>query len=251
MKIIYILWITMLVPLLSFDSTKSVSDEIWETDSPTVRESTIDIQVRVGEKLYVFGKAQGTLDNVKIGMHLLNFAQNPKISGVNASLNQVTWKKLKNGSIQIQSSYQPWPNILTWLVMPDGKLKMEATAIETSQRSLANLGLGFDFQEDEIKNMELDNHLYVFKADSSQKKYFKSVSIEFSNGKLNIQSELSDLAFNSNFLKKESKDADFVISFPEENLDQVTPSAPGFTFEHSKKVPAEPLSKMVLWFDFQ
>ncbi|WP_026951575.1 hypothetical protein [Algoriphagus mannitolivorans] len=251
MKIIHILWITFLIPFLSVDSNRDQSIENWGNDSPTVRESTVDIQVKVGEKLFVFGKAQGTLDNVKIGMHLLNFAQNPTIAGVNADLNQVTWKKLKNGAIQIQSYYKPWPNILTWLVLPDGKLKMEAIATESYQHSLANLGLGFDFPEEELKKLELNDQQLAFPDALTEAKFFKNVSFEFANAKLNIQSELSDLAFNSNFSNKGSKDADFVISFPEDIHTQSTPSAPGVTFGVANRNSVEPMTKMVLWFDFQ
>lgn len=251
MKIFYTLWITFLIPFLSLDSNIEFSSEIWEDNSPTVRESTIDIQVRVGEKLFVFGKAKGTLDNVKVGMHLLNFAQNPSISGVNANLNQVTWKKLKNGAIQIQSSYQPWPNFLTWMVLPDGKLKMEALAAESSQSSLANLGLGFDFPEAELKKMELNNQSLPITYEMNGAKFFKNVTFEFANAKLNIQSEFDELVFNSNFSKKESREADFVISFPGDYLSQDLQSAPGVAFGANGRPSTETINKMVLWFDFQ
>ncbi|MDX5338347.1 MAG: hypothetical protein LPK25_04925 [Cyclobacteriaceae bacterium] len=251
MKISLFLWIVFLIPSLAIESSRMVSGEHLEENNPTVRESTVDIQVRVGDKLYVFGKAQGTLDNVKIGMHLLNFAQNPKISGINANLNQVTWKKLKNGAIQIQSSYQPWPNYLTWIVLPDGKLKMEALSTASSHRSLANLGLGFDLQEEELKSVELNNQAIALMEDSQRTRPFKQVSFEFANGKLNIQSELSDLVFNSNFSAKESKEADFIISFPENFPPSESPSAPGVTMKDNTASSMEILNRMVLWFDFQ
>lgn len=247
MKIIHILWVTFLIPLLSIDTTQGPIGEHWGIGSPIVRESTIDIQVRVGEKLYVFGKAQGTLDNVKVGMHLLNFAQNPKIAGVNADFYQVSWKQLKNGAIQIQSSYQPWPTILTWLVLPDGKLKMEAVGPESSNRSLSNLGLGFDFPEEELKKLVLNNQQLAFQETMTEAKYFKNLTFEFAHAKLNIQSELSDLAFNSNLSHQGSEGADFIISFPEDIPSQGEASAPGVSLS---KNSVEPKTKMVLWFDF-
>ena len=252
MKILYTLWFSWLMISSTFELAFYSDSKIREEDSPVVRESTTDIQVRVGEKLYVFGKAQGTLDNVKIGMHLLNFAQNPVISGVKAEFHQVSWKKLKNGAIQIQSSYHPWPNTLTWLVMPDGKLKMEASASDPSKVDLANLGLGFDFPDDELREMELNNQHFTLSAPLTQKQHFKEVSLEFVYSKLKIHSELSDLALNTHFSLKEAQGPDLVISFPEEQAQPEPLSSPGFSFSIPEKRDSNnTINKMILWFDFQ
>jgi len=250
MKIIYILWISFLIPFLTLDQNRISRTEFLSENSPVVRESTTDIQVRVGEKLYVFGKAQGTLDKVKIGFHVLHFAQNPSIAGINSNFHTVSWKKLKSGAIQIQSSYQPWPSFLTWLVLPDGQLKMEALSSETHGRSLAKLGLGFDFPEEELKNISLNNQLLPISPESKNSFSFKNASFEFDNVKLSIISELSDLELNTHFSSENSENADIVISFPDEKFSQGAPSSPGPVSGKADKISSDQINRMVLWFDF-
>jgi hypothetical protein len=218
-----------------------------------VRESTVDLQVRVGEKLYVFGKSQGTLDMVKVGMHLFSFAQNPKIEGIKADFAHVSWKKLKDGSIQIQSSYKPWPSQLTWLVLPDGRLKMEATSPEISGGPLDNMGVGFDFPEDELKSMVLNNQDLKLSTEGFTSSNFKTINFEFDYVKLNILSEINELAFNAYFKGEKSNQSDLVILFPATNPLPGETSSPGPASSESinRKPTGQNSSKMILWFDFQ
>ncbi|MEB2779270.1 glycoside hydrolase family 2 TIM barrel-domain containing protein [Algoriphagus sp. C2-6-M1] len=113
----------------------------------TVRESSIDIHVAVGEKLFVFGKARGNLQVVKVGRKVVNFSQATDVEGMSSALLNVTWKQLKDGSIQITSTYSPYPKTLTWTVVASGELKMEAS----SPDSLADLqGIGFNYDEEKV-----------------------------------------------------------------------------------------------------
>lgn len=119
-------------------------------DPISVRESTSELQVTVGQRLFVFGKARGTLDKVKIGMHVLPFSQAPEVQGNESTFNKVAWKKLRDGSIQVQASYHPWPAALTWTVFANGQLKMEASAPSPSGIEGDWLGLGFDYPEHQL-----------------------------------------------------------------------------------------------------
>lgn len=122
-----------------FPSEKSTSNS---ANRISVRESTVDLQVRVGERLFVFGKASGNLEKVKVGMNVLEFAQSSQIEGLNSSLKKVEWKKQKDGTILIRSSYEPWPSQLSWIIDELGQLKLEV-----SPNTIKNTGLGFDIPE--------------------------------------------------------------------------------------------------------
>ena len=127
-------------------SEKATSDPQVE-NKITVRESTTELQISVGEAIFVFGKAKGTLDKVKVGMHVLPFTQVPAPENNPSNFSKVSWKKLKDGSIQIQSSYHPWPATLTWTVFANGQLKMEASAPSIDFSTLGWLGLGFNIPD--------------------------------------------------------------------------------------------------------
>jgi hypothetical protein len=255
MKIIPNVWIAFLLSSLILDNFGDINSKnapIVQTNPVTVRESTVDLQVRVGDKIYVFGKSQGTLDKVKVGMQLLTFSQNQKIEGINADFKQVTWKRLKDGSVQIQSSYEPWPSLLTWLVLPDGRLKMEASSSQKPGILMDNIGLGFDLPEMELKSMAFNNQVFNIDERDPASNFFNTVNFEFDYVKLSIQSEVSVLAMNTHFITKDSNQPDVVISFPSANSLPGEATAPGLTVSESlsPKPVSKNLSKMILWFDF-
>ncbi|MFC5623682.1 hypothetical protein [Algoriphagus winogradskyi] len=116
-----------------------------------VRESTLDFQVIVGETLYIFGKENGNLQLVKIGTRFINFSQNIEAGHFSAKVQKLTWKRLKDGAIQIRSAYQGNSNILTWTVFPNSELKMEISSPE----SIADLeGIEFSFPEEKVEKTQ-------------------------------------------------------------------------------------------------
>jgi hypothetical protein len=127
--------------------------EILPAEVISVRESTTELQVAVGDKIFVFGKAKGTLDKVKVGMHVLLFSQAADQKGDPNTFSTVKWKKLKDGAIQIQSSYNPWPKTLTWTVFANGKLKMDASAPPDDIVNSKWLGLGFNFPDQMLNQL--------------------------------------------------------------------------------------------------
>ena len=132
---------------------------IYLNENIKIRESVVDLQVSIGDKLFVFGKKSGTLDMVKVGMDLLPFSQLPQESNPDIKLRQIGWKRLKNGTVQIISLFDSWPTGLVWSIFPDGKLKMEATG-EVLNTNFADqhLGLDFDFPEMELKKFFWKDH---------------------------------------------------------------------------------------------
>ncbi|TDQ19150.1 hypothetical protein DFQ04_0967 [Algoriphagus boseongensis] len=253
MKLFPLTWIAFLfISVFPEDLIKENPYNQPLENNPTVRESTVDLQVRVGEKLYVFGKAQGTLDKVKVGMHVLPFSQNQKIEGIHSDFHQVTWKRLKDGSIQIQSTYKPWPALLTWLVLPDGRLKMEATSANTNGRPLDQLGLGFDFPEEELKKIAVNNQEIGKPEQNSGFNSFTTAWFEFDYVKLLIRSELSGLALNTHFATANSSHSDLVISFPSVELNPAESNSPGPNpgAQAPARAVSTDLNKMILWFDF-
>ncbi|RAI93882.1 hypothetical protein [Algoriphagus yeomjeoni] len=116
-----------------------------------VRESTLDFQVVVGETLYIFGKEYGNLQLVKIGMRFINFSQNIEVGHFSSAVQKLTWKRLKDGAIQIKSTYQANSNVLTWTVFPNGELKMEISSLE----SIADLeGIEFSFPAEKVEKTQ-------------------------------------------------------------------------------------------------
>ncbi|TXE11452.1 glycoside hydrolase family 2 protein [Algoriphagus aquimarinus] len=118
-----------------------------ESQNITVRESSVDIHISVGETLFVFGKERGNLQLVKVGKSIINLSQALNPEGVNASVQKVTWKQMKDGTIQIMSTYDTYPKKLTWTVFTTGELMMEASVPESS---IDLLGIGFSFPEEKV-----------------------------------------------------------------------------------------------------
>ncbi|MDI1321138.1 MAG: glycoside hydrolase family 2 TIM barrel-domain containing protein [Algoriphagus sp.] len=135
--------------LKSYFGTAPVTKE-----SIKVRESTIDLQVAVGDKIYIFSKAKGNLEKVKVGMRLISLAQNTKVEGLETEFLQVTWKQLKDGAIQIKSGYKPYPASVTWTVMTNGEVKMEVSPPNYGGKNLEILGIGFSYPEEKVESAQ-------------------------------------------------------------------------------------------------
>lgn len=258
-------------------SNDHIAIESASVNKISVRESTSELQISVGDAIFVFGKSKGTLDKVKIGMNVLLFAQAP-LSDLNPSaFGKVTWKKLKDGSIQIQSSYSPWPSALTWTVFSDGRLRMEAHSRSTSYSSAEWLGLGFNVpdlmlnqitwtggsSENPRGNGLWKNSRFTEMADPTLEltpesealfHSVKAVNLEFENVSVAIQSETSSVFFGLGRLVKPNPDypripSDLAFLVPSQsisapNSNQV-PSGP------SASEPAVSQNPLVLWFHFK
>jgi hypothetical protein len=256
------------VPKLAFDIAKSVS-----SDKISVRESNTELQVTVGEKIFVFGKARGTLDKVKVGMHVLHFSQVSTYEGNWSTFTNVNWRKLKDGSIQIQSSYRPWPHFLTWTVLANGQLKMVASAPPADFSELGWLGLGFNYPDQMLYQVswnspeagfgQWENQNYIplaspeieiqsedpgfFQPFHTAKLEFESVTIDVSTETAGLFLGFGQSHYRNSTLPFLKSDLAFLFNQPEIQLSKEpqAPSAPGSS---ERGVSSSPL---VLWFHFQ
>lgn len=221
-----------------FPSEKSTSNS---ANRISVRESTVDLQVRVGERLFVFGKASGNLEKVKVGMNVLEFAQSSQIEGLNSSLKKVEWKKQKDGTILIRSSYEPWPSQLSWIIDELGQLKMEV-----SPNTIKNTGLGFDIPESDLRKLVLDskeeNQLGLIKS-------FHSAEIEFSEVSLKLKSASGEMLVSTSFIQPQKGKSDLIFSFPGISEPSDLPlQSPGDG--QKQKATSTSVQPFILWFDF-
>lgn len=221
-----------------FPSEKSTSNS---ANRISVRESTVDLQVRVGERLFVFGKASGNLEKVKVGMNVLEFAQSSQIEGLNSSLKKVEWKKQKDGTILIRSSYEPWPSQLSWIIDELGQLKMEV-----SPNTIKNTGLGFDIPESDLRKLVLDskeeNQLGVTKS-------FHSAEIEFSEVSLKLKSASGEMLVSTTFIQPQKGKSDLIFSFPGISEPSDLPlQSPGDG--QKQKSTSTSVQPFILWFNF-
>jgi hypothetical protein len=231
-----------------------------------VRESTTELHIQVGEKLFVFGKSRGTLDKVKIGMHVLSFAQLAGTEGLESGFKTVSWKKLRDGSIQIQSSYAPWPSVLTWTVLASGQLKMEALG-NLDSHSANSIGLGFDLPNHELSKMQWstkDQAVGVWQPENLQESSkvnpiylhgIEEVNLNFESVSLAIKSDTPDLVLKFPIpLTSGSTANPSDLSFLFSGIELSTPGSllPDSPSDLKTTTPNQVLSTkaMVLWFDF-
>ena len=126
------------------------NEEIAEKSTIVVRETTTDLQVSVGNKIFFFGKKYANLELVRVDRDLISLVQNPEIEGIESTVSEVTWKRLKDGSIQIGSSFKPYPGTITWTIYENGKLKMESAAPNFRGNAIDILGMGFSYPEEKV-----------------------------------------------------------------------------------------------------
>lgn len=256
------------VPNLAFNF-----EEFVPSDKISVRESNTELQVTVGEKIFVFGKARGTLDKVKVGMHVLHFSQVPNNEGNWSTFTNVNWKKLKDGSIQIQSSYSPWPHVLTWTVLENGQLKMVASAPPSDFSDLGWLGLGFNYPDQMLYQVSWNSagagfgqwknqnftpmaspEIAIQSEDSGFFQPFQTARLEFESVTIDVSTETAGLFlglgqshFGNSTLPFLKSDLAFLFNQPEIQpaKEPQTPSALGSADQRVS------LSPLVLWFHFQ
>jgi hypothetical protein len=254
-----------------------VKRETVSVNKISVRESTTELQITVGDALFVFGKSKGTLEKVKIGMNVLLFSQAPLADLNQSTFGKVAWKKLKDGSIQIQSTYSPWPSSLTWTVLADGRLKMEAHAGSNSYASGEWLGLGFNIPDlmlnqvrwssgsagDQRNTGVWKNSRFTELADPTLEltpetdaffQAVKEVNLDFEKVSVTVQSESPSVFFGLGRLTRPNPDypsipSDLAFLVPVQALapalSNQVPSGP------SAEEPSISQNPLVLWFHFK
>lgn len=120
-----------------------------------VRESIADLQVEVEGKLFFFGKKSGNLELVKIGRKFFYLSQNPVLEGIDIEPEKISWKKKKDGSIEVSSSYQDERGYLTWTVLPNGQLKLEVAISQLNWKGKELPGVGFNLPDSLIQKVDL------------------------------------------------------------------------------------------------
>ena len=242
--------------------------DLKEEETIVVRESTVDLQIRVGEKIFVFGKANGNLEKVKVGMNVLTFVQVPKIEGVSSTYQNFTWKRNSNGSIQIQSNYKPGPVTLNWTIFSNGQLKMEANGYIDQTQDL--IGLSFDYQVSQLKEVSwlnsknlsgsffLENEANDAAMDGKnilELPEFHKVKLNFEYVGVEIKSENPSIELNMGPVSKDDlmgwqSDISFLSIGKRELAKENILSAPGKDSENLKTNTDRKIGPMILWFDF-
>ena len=239
----------------------------------SVRESNVELQVAVGNKIFVFGKAKGTLDKLKVGMNVLHFSQSSADETTSNEFSSVTWKKLKDGSIQIKSSYKPWPHALSWTVFADGRLKLEASSPPAEFSNSKWLGLGFNYpdqllsqiswsssgsevgywknvhftpmanQEEEIEGIDQG----FFKPIRTVKMEFESVMLDVSAESPGVFFGFGDFQNPEISYSRQGADMVFLFNQPLQESEKPlqTPS------DRSASIKNQTKEQLVLWFHFR
>lgn len=216
-----------------------------EPSAVVIRESTIDIQVRADEHLFVFSKSGGILEKVKIGMDVIYFSQQKLAENGSAG-----WKRLKNGDVQIFTSNDGKHQV--WTIHSSGRLKMEALAKEDSNAST----LSFEFSKSQLTGLRWigdEKSETVLSYPGNQEKIalplqtpnIDYVVLEFQSVKLKVtpESKPVDLMlhdFDLASLRFEKK-----IS-----QDNAKPTSETPNFQSEKISNSSSDTSLVLWFDF-
>jgi len=236
----------------------SSGSEDLEKSTIVVRESTIDLQIRVEDKIFVFAKASGGLEKVKVGMHVLPFAQIPELEGIESAFDSYSWKRNKDGSIQVKSFYLPESIILTWTIFSDGRLKLEAEGSNTLISK--SLGLKFDIEEDRLENASWQNKVKEFgeidlktnqpTSPNLEVESFESLKLDFTAVSVRVSTMVAEsvLKFAPSYQNEESlKDSDlsfrFLFNSSQDSFDANSPSM----LIADNPTESSPIS---LWFDF-
>ncbi|GMQ32808.1 hypothetical protein [Algoriphagus taiwanensis] len=240
--------------------------KVATSESIKIRESTIDLQVSIGDKLFVFGKKSGTLDMVKVGMDLLPFSQLIQESNPTIKLRQIGWKRLKNGTVQIISSFDSWPTGLTWSIYPDGKLKMEASGdVLTASSSELPLGLDFDYPEMQLKKVTWKEHSGAWgewdpeSPNQYPPQFFNSIDfVDLTFDQVGVKVKSADrgvgLQWKSKDEVNQNSDIRFVLRQEDAELARISKSSDTPDSFNSQEVSPDKINTskgMSLWFEFQ
>jgi hypothetical protein len=272
------LWVLKVNSLSNFDHYFTSSLDLDQSENSftnriSVRESNDELQVSTGDKIFVFGKAKGTLDKVKVGFDVLPFSQVADIEDNSNKFSKVSWKKLKDGSIQIISSYQLWPRSLIWTVYPNGQLKMEASGSSSDFKNAQWLGLGFDlpvqllnqitwsdagsgliqwknpnfFPMANPENESKIGNQGFFQPIQTIKLEFESITLDVSTETEGVYFSLGDGSDNERPIPNLKTDLAFFYNHPFVNAELIRQTPSGNRPERQVSVE----NPLVLWFLFQ
>ncbi|WP_422082107.1 glycoside hydrolase family 2 protein [Ulvibacterium sp.] len=118
-----------------------------------VMKDDTQISVKVRNLEITFNTADGTIAKIKNGKGLLSFSGGPVPVGIDSKVEDVIWRKDKNGDFQIEILYSAYPTKITWTLKKNGMLGLRADAISQNIWDLDYLGISFDYPEEKVKGI--------------------------------------------------------------------------------------------------
>lgn len=236
--------------LLSF--TFSDEKATSPVDSITIRESTIDYQLRVGSRLFVFGKESAGLEKIKVGMRMLDFHQQAA-NGTSSDSQKLKWTRLKDGSVVLEK----WADGLLlsqWTVFPSGQIQYE-NRTSTDQP----FDLGFQIIEENLAGYQWQginrdfSEKGLLPMDKSSKKAlqigsFHRLSLEFED--LNVHITPLDQPVFAEILPNEDATRFKAINFKTHPSMDYASDSPGQSSEINPPVDRLPIQSLKLNFEF-
>lgn len=124
---------------------------VLQQQAVLVRESSTDLQLAVGNRLFVFGKALGDLQLVKVNREPIYLSQVRADKDSRPNQRKVTWRQSDDGSVEIFSVNDLSSEYFSWTVFPSGEALLK-TGFGTGNISYSKAG--FNYKVADIKGIK-------------------------------------------------------------------------------------------------
>jgi len=135
-------------PVIQPDEKAKELFEIFESsDEVKISENGNSVTASANGIEIAFGKNDGTLQTVKASGKVVSLNGGPVPVGIESDINGVNWKKDNDGNFTVSVTTSRYPEKITWKLMKNGLLLLEASPLNRRMNDVDFVGLTFNYPE--------------------------------------------------------------------------------------------------------
>jgi hypothetical protein len=191
----------------------------------SINEKNDDITVKVQGIEISFDKKDGTIISVKNENGNISFNGGPVPAGVKSKITSTEWGQDDDGNFWFEIATDNYPQKMTWTLVKNGLLKLEASPLQKGMQGTDFVGISFNYPEEKCKSVKWmgsgpyrvwKNRITASNFGVWEKEYNNTITGESFNNL--IYPEFKGYHGNLYWAKLETTESDFTVISESPNL---------------------------------
>jgi hypothetical protein len=123
-------------------------------DEITISENEQSVKAIAGDVEITFSKTNGTLQAVKNSNGNISLNGGPAVVGADSKVTETMWKKDDEGNFFFKIVSDGYPEKITWKLLKNGLLKMEASPLSERMNNIEFVGITFNYPEEKCEGVK-------------------------------------------------------------------------------------------------
>lgn len=141
-------------PVVQPDEKAAELADNQDNDEITISENEQLVKAIAGDVEITFSKTNGILQAVKNSNGIISLNGGPAVVGADSKVTETMWKKDDEGNFVFKIVSDGYPEKITWKLLKNGLLKMEASPLSRRMNNVEFVGITFNYPEEKCEGVK-------------------------------------------------------------------------------------------------